>query len=104
MLIPRQQHRARSVGEVLGDLRFQAVWREDARDRLRLIVANFDRGEAAFAQQPRKLRRERMIGVESFLPGKQGFIWLMFTHTGSEFRALGNIGWIAENQVESLVD
>ena len=80
----------------------QAVAREQSGDRIGLISADFDCGKPLRVEQPRQLRRERPIGVETFAPCEQGLVRLEFLHSGTELGAFGDIGRIAQDQVEFL--
>ena len=66
------QHGARTVGKVAGEARLEPCRFEQCRHRLRLVIADLDRGQPAGRDQPPDVRRQAAIFVEAFGTGKQG--------------------------------
>src|SRR5438270_4813946 len=77
---------------------------EQPAHRIGLTLTDFDDGEAALYEQPRQLGRERTISVKPAFTGEQRLIGLIFANSRPKLDALGNIGRVAENEIELVRD
>ena len=91
------------AGEVVRDPRLEPVAGKNA-----VTSSAWSRPISTAANPPcragAELRRERAIGVEPLLARKQSFVGLIFGDARAELGAFGNVGRVAQDEVERLDD
>ena len=89
-------------GEVVGDPRLEAVAGEQRGHRSAWSWPISTAASPPGSSRRGQLRRQRAIGVEALLAGEQRLVGLIFAHAGAELGAFGDIGRVAQDQVEAL--
>jgi len=98
-----KQERAVAASQILRDRRLQPLADQQPRHGSSLVMTNFDCGKTVLAEQMRQLGSQRAIRVETLTAREQCLIRLIFPNAWAKFGAFRDIGWIAQDQVESPV-
>jgi len=99
-----EEERARATGEVARQAGGEPTGREQDRGTARLIVADLDRRQASGFEQARQLLAQLAQRVEAVLAGEQGLVRLMLGDARAQWRRGGDIGRVAQDQVEPFRD
>ncbi len=95
---------AGDAGKVVPDRDTEPATVEKSGHRLDLPGADLDAGDPSGLDQARDFGREPAIVVEAVIAGKQRLVRLEAGDVGGERGALLDIGRIAQDEVEPLVD
>src|SRR5690242_21560509 len=103
MLIPRKQHCAGPVCEVICDPRAQTVTLEEPGHRSDLVMTDLDSRDPLFIQDPWELRRKDAISIKAALSRKQRLVRLIFAYAPAKVGAIRDIGRIAKDEIEPIL-